>query len=70
MIENKPGKRPGANYMVLSYLPQAALTSKNVVCRGFYCVADANIGLHPVALRCTMPNPQERGITIFISHER
>ena len=35
--------------MVLSYLPGAALTSKNVVFGRFYSLADVNIGLHPAA---------------------
>ncbi len=64
-----PERKSGAIYMVLSYLLEQGLTSKNVVCCGFYSIADVNIGLHLVALRCTMPNPQERGITNFISHE-
>ena len=36
---------PGAIYMVLSYPLLWGLTSKNVVMKGFYCIADVNIGL-------------------------
>lgn len=44
-----PRPEPGAIYMVLSYLLERGLTSKNVVRAGFYSVADVIKGLHPVA---------------------
>lgn len=47
------GKMPqqvrGAIYMVLSYLLERGLTSKNVEMKGFYCLADVNIGLQWLA---------------------
>ncbi len=44
-----PRQMRGAVYMVLSYPPEQGLTSKNVVCEGFYSLADVIKGLHPVA---------------------
>lgn len=44
-----PELESGAIYMVLSYLLGRSLTSKNVVCAGFYSPADVIKGLHPVA---------------------
>ena len=41
--------KPGAVYMVLSYLLGQGLTSKNVVYGGFYSIADVIKGLHPAA---------------------
>ncbi len=41
--------KPGAVYMVVSYLLGQGLTSKNVVREGFYSLADVIKGLHPVA---------------------
>ena len=44
-----PWTKPGAIYMVLSYLLGRGLTSKNVVRTGFYSLTDVIKGLHPVA---------------------
>ena len=44
-----PRPERGAIYMVLSYPLGLGLTSKNVVCEGFYSLADVIKGLHPAA---------------------
>ena len=49
MLGKMPGQVPGAIYMVLSYLLERGLTSKNVVHSGFYSLADAIKGLHLAA---------------------